>query len=408
MKPSSNVFFFNPTCEYAVANGNDSWQPNRILQKMESDLGTLPMFFAEPEDFILVNQIPSAGFLKQFEKIGLKPPQFVSLKEIQNKEFSKRRTFNKLLPWGWSPAAHRLLSPLKPACSEGFNNSPVAFWTPEHREIYSKGFASNILRELMESVKSDVFISEDFLPEICTTRNHFEKLITRWGKLMVKAPWSSSGRGLQPITKTPVHEKVWEKLLGIVNEQGYAVVEPFLNKVADMAFQFELTQGKVTFLGISNFATDKKGQYLGNFLNGEPEFRSKEITNFISKVPEIIIEALIKILEHSKLAKYYEGNFGIDTLIFLDEKKHLKINPCLEINVRQNMGLLSLQLEKLIHQNRKGIFKLFFNSGETFLSFKEKMGEKYPLKIIQNKIGSGFFALTDTTPDAQFGAYILV
>ncbi len=408
MKLSSNVYLFNPTCEYAVANGNDSWQPNRILQKMESDLGTLPMFFAQQEDLILVDQLPSENFVEQFKKIGFKPPQFVLKKEIQNKEFVKSQTFNKLLPWGWSPAAHKLLTLIKPNCSSEFKNSPVASWTHQHREIYSKAFASNILRNLLDDVESECFISKSLLPEICTTKKHFEKLISRWEKIMVKAPWSSSGRGLQPITKTPVHEKVWEKLLGIVNEQGYAVVEPYLNKVEDMAFQFKINNGKVSFLGVSNFSTDKKGQYIGNFLNGEPETYSMEIKEFIRKSQKIIIPSLIKILEQSDLVKLYEGNFGVDTLIFLDENKRLKINPCMEINVRQNMGLLSLQLEKLIYQNKKGIFKIYYNPDKTFFSFKKEMEKKYTLKIVQNKIDSGFLALTDATSETQFGAYILV
>ena len=48
-----DIYLFNPTCEYAVANGHTSWQPNRLLQKMEEDLGTLPLFFARPQDVIL-------------------------------------------------------------------------------------------------------------------------------------------------------------------------------------------------------------------------------------------------------------------------------------------------------------------------------------------------------------------
>ena len=292
----TNVYFFNPTCEYAVANGNASWQPNRILQKMESDLATLPMFFASSEDLVLVDRLPSNDFLEQFEKINISLPQFVLKKEILNSENSKKQNCGKLAPWGWSPATHKLLSPLKPQCSEEFKNSPVANWKPEYRDLYSKKFALKILKELLSSIHSDVFISEDSLPEICTTKKQFEQLISRWEKLMVKAPWSSSGRGLQPITKTPVHEKVWEKLLGIVNDQGFALVEPLLDKAADLAFQFELKKGKVSFLGISNFSADKKGQYQGNFLNGMPESYSPEIKDFIQEVQEFIINPQLKFL----------------------------------------------------------------------------------------------------------------
>lgn len=84
------------------------------------------------------------------------------------------------------------------------------------------------------------------------------------------------------------------------------------------------------------------------------------------------------------------------------------MHPCLEINVRQNMGLLSLHIEKLIQQGKKGMFKTYYNPGESFQFFKEKMEIEHPLKITSKKIESGFFALTDSTPHTRFGAYILI
>jgi hypothetical protein len=404
----ADIYFFNPTCEYAVANGNASWQPNRILQKMEYDLATLPLFFAFPHDLILVDRIPSENFINQFEKIGFTLPRLVLKNDFLYSNNLQKQAFNKLAPWGWSPAAHKILARLKPGCSAEFLSSPVAHWKPEHRDLYSKGFALTILKELIRTAPSDVFITEDLIPEICTTREQFEDLISRWEKLMVKAPWGSSGRGLQPVTKTPVHAKVWEKILGIVNGQGYAIVEPLLEKAADLSFQFEMKEGRVSFLGTSNFSTDKKGRYQGNFLNGLPDSYSEEIKNFIKNVPGIIIEPLISIIENSELAKLYEGNFGVDTLIFRDKKNQLKINPCLEINVRLNMGLLSLHLEKLVYPGKKGIFRTFYNPAQNFLSFKKEMEKGYPFKIRSQKIESGFFPLTDATADTRFGAYILI
>lgn len=403
-----DIYHFNPTCEYAVANGNLSWQPNRLLQKMEEDLSTLPLFFAQPEDFILVDKLPSTEFLDSFKQLELDTPKFILKKEAVGSQQFLTLPKNKLLPWGWSPAAHKLLSPLKSNCSREFLKSPVSNWKPEYKNLYSKGFARGILKTLLSEYPSEFFLSENLITQICTSREEFEILIKRWGKLMVKAPWSSSGRGLQPITKTPVHSKVWEKLLGIVKEQGFAIVEPFLNKVLDLAFLFELKNGKVTYLGISNFSTNKKGQYQGNYLNGLPNDLSKEIISFAEFIPGEIITHLIRIIESSDLAKYYEGNFGVDTLIFLDDNNELKINPCLEINVRHSMGLVSLHLEKLVLPEKKGMFRIFYQPGVSFFQFKNEMEKKYPLLISGSQIDSGFFALTESTKNTLFGAYLLV
>jgi hypothetical protein len=315
---------------------------------------------------------------------------------------------NKLLPWGWSPAAHKFLSQFKQSCSVEFRQSPVFNWNTVHREITSRKFAAGILKKLQAILNTDYILPVELIPKVCTCQKDFENAIQQWGNLMVKAPWSSSGRGLQPITKTPVHPKVWEKVMGIVKEQGYAIAEPYLNKVLDLAFQFELKKGKVEFLGISNFCTSKKGQYEGNRLNGLQKNIEKNVLEFVDFAVLEIRQPLINAIETSEMAMYYEGVFGVDTLIYSDENDTLKINPCLEINVRYTMGLLSLLLEKLIAQNKQGVYRTYYQPGTSFYTFKKEMEKRYQLKISENKIESGFFALTEAAEDSLFGAYILV
>jgi hypothetical protein len=403
-----DIYLFNPTCEYAVANGSANWQPNHLLQKMEADLSALPMFFAKKEDYVLVDRIPSAEFIKTFKQIDIEIPNFITKKEAINNSDFINLPKNKLLPWGWSPSAHKFLLTLKESCSAGFQQSPVFIWKPEHREITSRKFALGILKQLQSRLKTDYILSPEHTPKVCTTKNDFETVIQQWEKVMIKAPWSSSGRGLQPITKTPVHPKVWEKVMGIVKEQGYAVAEPLFNKVHDIAFLFELKKGKVDFLGISIFCTNKKGQYEGNYLNGMPLSLEKKISEFSDFAVDEIRQPLINAIKNSELATNYEGFFGVDMLIYLDVNNKLKINPCLEINVRHTMGLLALRLEKIIRQNKKGFFGTFYQPGTTFLTFKKEMENKYPLKVSDRKIVSGFLALTEAGETTLFGAYLLI
>lgn len=403
-----DIYLFNPTCEYAVANGRASWQPNRLLQKMEEDLGSLPLFFAQPADIILVKKMPPSEFTASLQKINIIPPRFFQLNEIRTNPELFSRPKNRLLPWGWSPAAHKLLAPLKSTCSAAFLESPVAKWQPESREIYSKKFALEILKLLLPELPREMVLPYHFIPQVCTTKPEIESQIRKWGNIMVKAPWSSSGRGLQRVTKTPVVEKVWEKLLAIIRDQGFVVVEPLLNKALDMAFQFKIKNGNINYVGISRFLTDDKGQYQGNFLNGWPGELDSEITEFAEKLPEMIVKPLATAVKNSLLVKYYEGHFGVDTLIFRDEQNKLRVNPCLEINVRQNMGLLSLYLEKLISPQQKGVFKTYYQPGKSFAEFAEIMTKKHPLMLKNSKIEAGFFPIIPVFPTTQFGAYILV
>jgi hypothetical protein len=403
-----DIYLFNPTCEYAVANGHASWQPNRLLQKMEEDLGTLPLFLARPHDVVLVKNLPPASFISRLKQMGISVPHFVPFKEISPGNSFAGKPKGCLLPWGWSPATHRLLEPLKPSCSAAFKNSPVAKWQPGYREIYSKKFGLQILKSVLPQLPPEKVLPKHLLPEICSTKVQMETLLRGWGKLMVKAPWSSSGRGLQPITKSPIVPKVWEKIIGIINEQGYAITEPLLDKVLDQALQFELKKGKATYLGESRFLTDSKGQYQGNFLSSWPEKIPPEAKALAQSLPQLLAGPLTEAIESSPLSTYYEGFFGIDTLLFLDVEGVMRVNPCLEINVRQNMGLLSLHLEKLLVHGKKGIFKTFYQPGKSFLEFQKEMKTMYPARLKFNQIESGFFPLTPAGENTLFGAYILV
>ncbi|GAB1453547.1 hypothetical protein MASR2M47_36030 [Draconibacterium sp.] len=403
-----NLYLFNPTSDYAVANQNANWQPKQILQKMEADLSTLPMFFGGKNDYILVDGIPSLEFIASLQALETDIPNFVLKKGLpQNPEIINLQK-NKLLPWGWSPAAHKLLYLLKESCSNEFKKSQVYNWKPEHREIASRKFALGILKQLQSTLKPELILPAEHTPIICTTQADFETALKKWGKVMVKAPWSSSGRGLQPITKTPVHPKVWEKLMATVKEQGFALAEPLLNKALDLALLFELKKGKVEYLGTSYFYTNNKGQYEGNYLNRLPDSIEKRILDFADYIVGQIRQPIINALENSEMAIFYEGVFGVDTLIYFDEDNKLKINPCLEINVRHTMGLLALRLEKLISKHKKGVFSTYFQPGKSFYDFKYEMEEKHPVKILDNKIESGFFALTEARPDTLFGAFIMV
>lgn len=407
-KLTQTLHFFNPTCEYAVANGNVSWQANKLLQKMESDLSNIVQYFALESDVVLVKKEIDQLFLQKLKQLNIKIPEFTTLSSaLISSEFIDKPK-NELSPWGWSPAAHKLLEPFKRSCSNEFQQSKVAVWKNEYKNLYSKKTAKEVLETVLSHCSSEHLIAENNIPALCYSKNDFELAIKKWGKIMVKAPWSSSGRGLQPITKTPVHEKVWEKILGIVNDQGYAIAEPFYQKIFDYDLQFRIKKGKVDYLGESIFTTNSKGQYLGNYLNGFPDGMNKEHLTFIRETSNIVLPFLITAIENSSIGEFYEGNFGVDMLLVLDKNKQLKLHPCLEINVRKSMGLLALSLEKLLSNHKKGMFTSYFNPHTLFYDFSTAMQKKHPLILKNGKIEKGYFPLTPSGNKEQFGAYILV
>ncbi|NQU88469.1 MAG: hypothetical protein HQ541_22205 [Mariniphaga sp.] len=403
-----DVYLFNPTCEYAVANGTVSWQPNRLLQKMESDLATLTVFFSKPNDIILVKDFPSKKYIYSLENIGITNRRFVTFKEAFSEKFQIAEKFNHLFPWGWSPAAHHILTPLKPNCSHTFKKGSNFQWIDEHKTMAGKYNSSKILETLLTRISSDFLLPKELIAKKCKSLEEIEIFLNKWGSLMVKAPWSASGRGLQTITINPIPPSINSRILGLIKKQGFVMVEPFLQKKFDMAFQFKSKKGKISYIGTDFFQTDKKGRYQGNYINGFPENIKDLFSDILYFSYNSIIPGLIETLEKEGYARNYEGYFGVDTLIYKDTEQNLRINPCLEINLRFTMGLLSLFLQNHILQNKKGIFKIFYNPGKSFKVFTDEMLLKHPPKFKGNKLFSGYFPLTDSFNSSIYGAYLFI
>src|SRR5664279_5712908 len=106
----ANVYYFNPTCELAVANSSFSYMPPLLLQEMERDLSILPFAFATENDFVLTENPPSDGFLQQLNDAGFDLPTFCRLADLDVMPTVSSRN---ICPWGWSPAAHFKLKNLK-------------------------------------------------------------------------------------------------------------------------------------------------------------------------------------------------------------------------------------------------------------------------------------------------------
>ncbi len=402
-----DIFLFNPTCDFATANNTVSWQPNHILQQMERDMGNLPQFLSKPEDIVLVQELPSSELLGKLKDAGFQLPSFLSVDKALTNPSCLKKVIGSLRPWGWSPAAHHLLQPFKPLCRREFTESPVAMWKPAHRKLSSRETARELLINMLAHFGEARFIDVDFLPQICNSMDEVDQLATKWGKIMVKLPWSSSGRGLQAVTRIPVHPSVKQRIRGMLRSQGQVLVEPLLKKVQDLGFLYEATSEGINFLGFSRFFTTAQGQYRGNYLNGYPPDTSPELKIFLKMAENTLPEIHLQALSDMKIGEVYAGPLGIDTLIFEDNDGNYLINPCLEINWRYTMGHVALQLGQHIESRSNGTFYTYFSKEKPFSDFVSENMRNYPLIFIDDKLASGFLPLTEYMYNNVFGAYVV-
>jgi hypothetical protein len=78
-----DVYYFNPTCELAVANGSFSYMPPHLLQEMERDLSILPFAFAHESDIVLTDNPPSPDFKMRLQNAGFAVPKFIDITETE-------------------------------------------------------------------------------------------------------------------------------------------------------------------------------------------------------------------------------------------------------------------------------------------------------------------------------------
>lgn len=401
---AKNIYFFNPTCEMAVANGSFSYVPPLLLQQMESDLSFLPFVMANVDDLIVSSRQPSPKFIEHLSSAGFNIPEFKSLARL---ETETTREIGSIFPWGWSPAAHYKFRNLKERCSREFKESAVFDWRPEHRLLYERGTALDLLHKFLEDEPSAIFVEKSQIGRRITSVEQINILLQKHGKIVVKAPLSSSGRGIQIIRRKALNQPNREWISGILKQQHYVIAEPWLDKLLDLSFQFHI--GRYTglkYLGYTLFETNTSGQYQSTRIRPDLKKQNQEINETeLEEMIQTTAAKLERMLQESDYIRFYEGFLGVDAMVFKDSGL-VKIQPCIEINCRMNMGILSLFCERQIHPTASGKLAFYYHKQIDFSEFVSKKQLEQPVIIDQGKLYSGFFSLTEPAPGQKFGAYL--
>jgi hypothetical protein len=278
-----------------------------------------------------------------------------------------------------------------------------------HRELYSRKTALEVLKNILADCRSDDLLFFNDLPEICITHEQIIALQHRWGKIVVKAPWSSSGRGLQILRPNEYNQTNREVISGFLKQQGFVMCEPWHQKVLDFSFQFfSYGNGKIEYRGLTTFSTDPKGHYMGTFIQELPPKLQPELKEFLDhKLPELE-SSLLQVLSLSNYSTAYYGWLGVDALVYKSANGNLKVHPCLEINCRFTMGAIALYLRNHLAEGSSGEFRIMHNKEGDFAQFCNEMKVNDPLNVENGKMGQGFLPLTPPLPNGVFGAWIQI
>ena len=288
------LYVFNPENDMALADGHPGYTPPVQIQQMRRELWWLPQWWADEEDIVWNGE----------ERLNLSDD-------------------TRILPWGWSPS---LCHQLKQA---GVQESllPSRKELEQIRQLSHRQTAVSLLHELRSELPLDGHFAGNSV--LCRSIEEAEKTANEYGEALLKSPWSSSGRGLMK-TDNP-QWKAWASR--ILKAQGSVVVEQFLHKVSDFALEFWLDgKGGVEYQGLSLFYTNERGAYLGNWVAPEEQ----KLAWLAQYIPLQYLQA-IRAWWTARLSRFdYAGPVGIDMMLAQEG-----ICPCIEVNWRWTMGLVS-------------------------------------------------------------------
>lgn len=392
----------------AVANGLPFYQAPALVSKLERDLAFLMTFLATPTDWVVVPELPPQEFLDEMTLSHISLPKYVTNEDyFQNKEFLDipKGAFR---PWGISPAILKKNEVQLPSFSAAYQHEEMSSWKPHHRDLYCRTQALSVLETLEAQQFSVPVIPSSHFPRVCKSVENVDSLLQEFKQVIIKAPWSSSGRGILVLRSNHLNASNKQWIGGIILSQGFVMVEPLLNKVLDLSFHFYVEKGSVQFRGATTFATSKNGQYQGSYLEQFPALLQHECAAFLDETClNDVQQWLSASLEKSTIGMNYKGVLGVDALLYRDELGKLTLQPCVEINLRHNMGTITLALRKLF-PNATGYWKTIFRpQGELRLSYKA-LREKYPPQFSKDGLLNGFFPLTPVNERSLFASYLVL
>ena len=325
---SMKLHIFNPEHDLALAANLSNFTAPHAGRQLRADLGCIPALWAKEEDFVLVENVEQAkktyGRLRA--RIGGGERQFVDKNQLC------RLPIDAVDPWGWDLALRAFLLRYGVKCVPSEEEINVV------RDLSHRQYAVQLLSELMPLVSDDIKI-----PAICSLPDEVLEMLHHYHRIVIKAPWSSSGRGVRFVDgEISSYHEGW--LRNIIQHQGSVIVEPYYAKVKDFGMEFYSDGvGHVSYLGLSLFHT-KNGTYTGNIIASE-EDKKEMISRYISADLLGSIKDKIQTCFGNLCAGRYCGPFGIDMMIISTQYKDgFLLHPCVEINLRRTMGHVALSI----------------------------------------------------------------
>ncbi|WP_217932549.1 hypothetical protein [Bacteroides caecimuris] len=390
------LYIFNPEHDLALASGETNYMAPASARRMASELALLPMWYAEEGSAVLAPSAYNLDYVKKIQELlGL------SVDLITEPELAIEQDLD-IRPWGWDVALRKRLSVL------GVDEAllPSMGQLNDLREYSHRSKAVALLPELQ---LNEYFCGESYYLK---TPEEWKRFVEGRKECLLKAPLSGSGKGLN-WCKGIFTPFISGWCTRVAASQGGVIAEPIYNKVEDFAMEFYSDgAGELTFVGYSLFHTGKSGMYEGNCLLSNEAIR-KKLSQYVPLEALMDLENCLKYRLSTLVGTVYKGYLGVDMMICRfpeNEKPVFRIHPCVEINLRMNMGVIARFLhDRYVRPGSTGRFVVDYHPSEgEALQEHERMSATYPLEIREGRVYSGYLPLVPVHKRSCYRAWIWV
>lgn len=424
----NRITAFNPEHDMALANGDRHFIAPKNIREMARDLAPLLEFIEGDE--ILVwgwDQAIKTRLLRMGIAEGLLPTD-AALTALR--ACSERKSAHQLL------RAFHADHPDGPYTGEStlvHNIDDIAAYATQHGHIILKD-------PLSSSGKGLRHVNEGGLP----------LSPSRGGGTSEPSEQSRGGMSASSLEKV----KSWANAL--IHRHGYLTAEPYYDKVQDFAMEFCIHDGQCRFIGYSLFNTNPHGRYESNLLIEDEKIEALLAQHIPHSALHEVRDWVIAHSHHIIPAEWdttrHPLYFGIDMMVvknsrqftidkvaiereqrllagsaecsnfnevnsqltiqdpeIRNQKSEIVLHPCVEINLRLNMGIIAHEVRrKLLAPGVEGRFHVAaFPSEEAAQQFHREHTEKYPPVYREGKMVSGYHPLTPILPHTRHHAYVI-
>ena len=348
------LYVFNPEHDLVLAEEKQGrgMTPPKAARLLRRDLGFLPAFMARDGDWVMVDDVAVARQASAPFAEFLPEVRWVTPSEVERMP-TKEKKHVTCHPWGWDEDVRNQL--LRVGMSEWM--MPTQRDLVNLRQLSHRASTIGLLEDMVKTHRQAIGERKEV-----THPDEVKTLIQQWNGGVIKAPWSSSGRGVRFVGETLTQNEEGF-IRRILEQQKSVIVEPRYDCMLNFALEFSVREyGIVPLEGISVFS-NAGAAYTGNLLASEEEKRS-----MLEKHVDALTMLDITYRIHLWLNKmtldvpgYYpvnlyhrlfKGPVGVDMML-VQTADGIRIHPCVEVNFRCTMGHVALH----VGQRTKGKFR---------------------------------------------------